>query len=54
MVGKTSIMLRYIHGKFIKVEDRTVNSNCLTKAVTINNSGFVLNIWVNRIFNFDF
>jgi len=46
MVGKTSIMLRYIHGEFIKVEERTVNTNCVTKMLTINNSGFLLNIWV--------
>ena len=45
MVGKTSILLRYIQGKFIKVEERTVNTNCFKKIVSMNNITFEINIW---------
>ena len=37
MVGKTSILLRYIKGKFIKVGERTINTNCFKKTISINN-----------------
>jgi len=45
MVGKTSILLRYIKGKFIKVEERTINTNCFKKTISINNLIFEINIW---------
>ena len=47
MVGKTSILLRYIKGEFVNVKDRTVNTNCITKMLTINEKMFMLNIWVS-------
>ena len=45
MVGKTSILLRYIKGKFIKVGERTINTNCFKKTISINNMTFEINIW---------
>jgi len=45
MVGKTSILQRYIQGKFIKIEDRTINSATFKKVISINNITFELNIW---------
>ena len=51
MVGKTSILLRYTQGKFIKIreEDRTVNTNCFKQIINMNNMTFSINIWVNNI-----
>lgn len=46
MVGKTSIINRYTKGEFFKSQDRTINSNCVEKILNINNTNFVLNIWV--------
>lgn len=48
MVGKTSILLRYIQGKFIKIkeEDRTVNTSCFKKIINMNGMTFSINIWV--------
>ena len=45
MVGKTSILTRYIKGKFIKIDNRTVNTNCMNKNITLNGIVFDLNIW---------
>ena len=45
MVGKTSILQRYIQGKFIKIEERTINSSSFKKIISINNITFELNIW---------
>ena len=45
MVGKTSILQRYIQGKFIKIEERTINSATFKKVISINNITFELNIW---------
>lgn len=49
MVGKTSLLLRYTQGKFIKIreDERTVNTNCIKKIITMNGMTFSINIWVN-------
>ncbi len=48
MVGKTSILQRYIQGKFVKIDikTRTINTNCFKKQLIINKNTLVnLNIW---------
>lgn len=47
MVGKTSILQRFIQGKFIKIDikTRTINTNCFKKQLLINGTVFNLNIW---------
>ena len=47
MVGKTSISTRYIQGKFVKIDksNRTINTNCFTKSIRVNNLLFNFNIW---------
>lgn len=47
MVGKTSILQRYIQGKFVKIDinKRTINTNCFNKKLIMNNMVFNLNIW---------
>jgi len=48
MVGKTSLITRYIHDKFeIKPGKRTVEAYFIEKIIKINENTFTLNIWVN-------
>ena len=46
-VGKTSILTRYIKGKFVKIDinDRTINASCFKKDLMIDGVLFNLNIW---------
>jgi GTPase SAR1 family protein len=46
MVGKSSIVLRYVKDEFDKNLERTVNASACTKAINVNNTNFLLNIWV--------
>ena len=45
MVGKTSIITRYIKGQFIESDKRTINTNAFQKTININGNLFNLNIW---------
>ena len=48
MVGKTSIYRRYLNGYFneINKNDRTINPNCATKYLTLQDKKICLSIWV--------
>ena len=47
MVGKTSVLHRYINRKFIKIDvkNRTINTNYIKKKIQLNDKSFLLNIW---------
>jgi hypothetical protein len=52
MVGKTSLITRYITGKFDeKREKRTIEAYFKEKTIKINENSFNLNIWVKNYFN---
>ena len=53
MVGKTSIYRRYLKGYFNKIpkEDRTINSNCDTKYILVQDKKICLNLWVYNNYN---
>ncbi len=47
MVGKTSLITRYIHDQFSpKPGARTVEAYFTEKIIKINENSFTLNIWV--------
>ena len=45
MVGKTSIITRYIKGQFIQSNKRTINTNAFQKTLVLNGNTFNLNVW---------
>ena len=47
MVGKTSILTRYMLGEFVEIDkdNRTVNPTCFQKRLELKNKIFDLNIW---------
>ena len=45
MVGKTSIINRYINGQFIQSNKRTINTNAFQKTIILNGNTFNLNVW---------
>ena len=47
MVGKTSILTRYMEGEFLNIDlaNRTVNPTCFQKRLELKNKIFDLNIW---------
>jgi hypothetical protein len=49
MVGKTSLITRYITGQFDeKNEKRTIEAYFKEKTIKINQNSFNLNIWVKK------
>lgn len=51
MVGKTSLITRYIHDEFTpKSRARTVEAYFIEKIIKINENSFTLNIWVIKTF----
>ena len=44
-VGKTTIISRYIKGKYIKINERTVNTTSSQKIISVNGIPIQLNIW---------
>ncbi len=49
MVGKSSLITRYIHDKFEKKQGkRTVEAYVIEKMIKINENNFTLNIWVKN------
>ena len=44
-VGKTSIVSRYVTGKFVSEQNPTVGAGFLSKALTVEDRSLVLNIW---------
>lgn len=50
MVGKTSLIARYIHDQFEKKPgNRTVEAYFTEKMIKINENSFTLNIWVKYL-----
>ena len=45
MVGKTTIINRYIKGKFAKTDQRTINTTAFKKIINLNGNILTLNIW---------
>ena len=45
-VGKTSILIRFVHDKFDPEQQSTVNASYLQKSVSIGSKTITLNIWV--------
>ncbi len=51
MVGKTSLISRYINDQFSpKLGARTVEACFTEKIIKINENSFILNIWVINIY----
>lgn len=49
MVGKTSLITRYINDEFEEnSQKRTIEAYFKEKAIKINENSFNLNIWVNK------
>lgn len=44
-MGKTTIITRYIKGKFIQTNERTINTNSIEKKVIVNGSPIALVLW---------
>ena len=50
MVGKTSLLLRYIQDEFNPItSNRTLDAYFTEKLIKINENSFTLNIWVKNI-----
>lgn len=53
MVGKTSLLTRYIYDEFYDLPtNRTIEAYFSEKIIKINENTFTLNIWVNYIYFF--
>lgn len=48
-VGKTSLVLRYIHNQFVEKHVTTVQASFLTKKLTVDGVRVNLAIWVRRL-----